>query len=400
MKRVGTNKKVKYNGITLLALNAGRFRGDLEVLANSGFIVYLMPYSWQTRIFYAYKDRELKDKFIETEVSARIYKDRVRVRNYLSCLLRKIFHKKNIDCVIGAGLFYNQDFDWGAATSDIGYPYAVFHKENLVASKQRIELYKEKARYLKCIGFKGSAIVFHNTVMKSIFDEYSGVDKRKIHALGALRMDNYLSKINNIDRNIQNNRITLFSFTKYNGLRSNNNLNIHKLYNSVHIQFIELANDNPDIEFVIKHKGVYYQDLLNILDENKAHSIKNLKIYGDEESAQDLILTSDVISSFCTTALLEAAVANKPIVFPLFYEAKVLESKDSLCFDDIYKLCTVSHSALDYKKTIMNEYWNIESTKINTAYRKNQFEKYVSSLDEDSSKRYAELLKDLVINKD
>ena len=46
----------KSNGITLLAINHGRFRGDLEILTKSGFKVYKMPYRWQTRIFHAYRN--------------------------------------------------------------------------------------------------------------------------------------------------------------------------------------------------------------------------------------------------------------------------------------------------------------------------------------------------------
>ncbi|MBT5399769.1 hypothetical protein HOL24_04430 [bacterium] len=399
MKEVKVDGLYKSNGITILAINPIRFRGDLEVLAKAGFKVYTMPYKWQTRIFYAYRDLELvrsKPEFQIPATDSSIYTDRIRIRHYLAPLLRKIFHKRSIDCVIGAGLFYNQDLDWGASTVDIGFPYIVFHRENLVVSEQRIELYKEKAKHLKKIGFKGSAIVFHNTTIKSIFDKYSGVDNSKIYALGALRMDGYLKKIKSVNRNIRNKRITLFSFTKYNGLRSTDNTNLSKLYDNVHKQFIELANDNTDIEFVIKHKGICYQDLLDILEKNKAYDIENLKIYGDDKSAQDLILTSDVISSFCTTALLEAAVAAKPIVFPLFYEAKELESKNSLCFDNIYELCTVSQSHKDYKKIIMDEYHNIEFTKINLKYRESQFEKYVSSLNGNSKQRYTDLVKSVV----
>jgi len=189
MKRVGASKRVKYNGITLLALNIGRFRGDLEVLANLGFRVYLMPYSWQTRIFYAYKDRDLKDKFMMPEAGSGIFKDRIRVIKYLSSLMRLLVQKKEINCVISAGLFYNQDFDWGAATKNIGVPYIVFHRENLVVSKHLYMHYVNKAKFLNKIGFIGTSIVFQNKVVKSIFDKYSGVNSENIFALGSLRMN-------------------------------------------------------------------------------------------------------------------------------------------------------------------------------------------------------------------
>ncbi len=115
MKKVKISKVSKSNGVGILAINTGRFRGDLESLARAGFEVYMMPYKWQTRIFYAYKDRKLKSQFRNPPVNSSIHRDRDRVRKYLSHLLELVFLKKNIDCIIGAGLFYNQDIDWGAA---------------------------------------------------------------------------------------------------------------------------------------------------------------------------------------------------------------------------------------------------------------------------------------------
>ena len=398
MKEVKTSNISASNGITILALNQSRFRGDLEVLVESGFKVYKMPYRWQTRVFYAYKDIELRDDFLNPTIGSSIGIDRTRLRKYLSHLLRKVFRKKKIDCVISAGLFYNQDFDWGAATINTGCPYVVFHRENLVASKQRIELYKKAATKLKHIGFKGSAVIFQNSIMKNIFDKYSGIDPRNIYSFGSLRMDRYLSRIDDLNHKFRHNRITLFSFTRFNGLPSSG-INISMLYESVHTKFIELAIEHPDIEFVIKHKDVGNRDLLNLLDKNRAYNVKNLKIYGDDNSAQDLILSSDVVSSFCTTVLLEAAVARKPIIFPLFYEANDLKRNNSLCFDDICKLCTIVNSDIDYKHAIMHEYQNIDTTEIDMPYRVEQFEKYVSSINKDSTRKYTELLKSLTIDR-
>ena len=136
LKEVKCTPLVKNNGITILAINPDRFRdGELESLARSGFSVLLMPYQWQTRVFYAYKDRSSKEQFKNPPENSSIYIDRIRLRRYLSYLLKAIYLKKNINCVIGAGLFYNQDFDWGAVSTSIGTPYIVLHRENLVLTK-------------------------------------------------------------------------------------------------------------------------------------------------------------------------------------------------------------------------------------------------------------------------
>ena len=175
MKEVKGCKKHKSNGISLLALNSFRFRGDLEVLANSGFRVYSLSYKWQTRIFYAYKkkDRSSPKLFLNPPIDSSIYKDRIRIRKYLSLLLPLVIKNKRIDCVIGAGLFYNQDFDWGAAAKTAGCPYVVFHRENLIGSRARYLDLVKRAKFLKDFGFVGTSIVFHNKGMKKIFDKYS-----------------------------------------------------------------------------------------------------------------------------------------------------------------------------------------------------------------------------------
>ena len=62
-----------------------------------------------------------------------------------------------------------------------------------------------------------------------------------------------------------------------------------------------------------------------------------IKIYGDSScnNAQKLILESDVVTGFCSTALLEAAIAGKAIVYPLFDEASNERYSDFLCFSEL-----------------------------------------------------------------
>ena len=198
MKEVGGFKKSNDKRITILALNSIRFRGDLEVLANSGFKVLLLSYKWQTRLFYGYnkKDRENKAFFLNPPPNSSLKSDRLRIRRYLTLLLPRVIKKKKIDCFISAGLFYNQDFDWGASAESVGCPFIVFHRENLIGSKDRYQNIVEKAKFLKDFGFVGTSIVFHNKLMKDIFDKHSGVSKKDTFALGALRMDKFIKDVN------------------------------------------------------------------------------------------------------------------------------------------------------------------------------------------------------------
>ena len=395
MKEVKVDNISKSNGITLLAINHGRFRGDLEILTKSGFKVYKMPYRWQTRIFHAYRNLESKSEFKIPPDNSSINIDRVRVRKYLLHLLRKIFNKKSIDCAIGAGLFYNQDLDWGASVTKAGYPYIVFHRENLIVNKDTYLDAIQKAKKLNKIGFVGTSIVFQNKVMKSVFDKYSGVDSSRIHSLGATRMDQYIRDIESKKNTLNNNRITLFTFPPSNSILPENFVQFgwHELHDEVHISFVELAKENPEIEFVIKHKGVKWEETEALLRNINAFNVGNLKIYGEYDyNTHKLILESDVITGFCSTALLEAAIAGKPIVYPLFAEASDSQYSYFICFSDSLDMFDIAKSNKEYKKILIQRLLNSEVLEKTMKLRGMQFEKYVSSLDSSATKKYSDLI--------
>jgi len=394
LKKVKTKGFHKKNGITILAINVDRFRdGELESLVRSGFTVLLMPYNWQTRIFYAYKERGLKNQFKNPSKKSSIYKDRVRIRSYLSYLLKSIYLKKNIDCVIGAGIFYNQDLDWGAVSVNIGYPYLVFHRENLVITEHLYLATIKKAKSLNKTGFFGTSIIFHNKIMKDIYDKYSGVDKDKIHALGSLRMDSYLENVQSSKIQFNKNTIVLFSFPPSVALRQNmeteSGFGWYQLHNEVHTSFVELAVENPSIDFIIKHKGVGWAETETLLRDLNALKLTNLKIYGELHNAQELILQSSAVTGFCSTALLEASIAGKPVIVPLLGEAKDEKYRDCLCFSEELAMFNVATSKHEYKELLIKRpAVSQEKMKL----RRLSFEKYISPLDSTASEKYSQLI--------
>lgn len=395
MKEVRADRVVQSNGITILALNVNRFRGDLEVLAQSGFKVYKMPYKWQTRIFHAYKDRNLRGQFNAPSANSSIYIDRERVRKYLSRLLKEIFLKKDIDCIISAGLFYNQDLDWGAVSVKLGYPYIVFHRENLIVNKDLYVDFVKWAKYLNKIEFVGTSIVFHNKIIKGIYDKYSGVNSDRIHALGSLRMDKYISDTKSKKNRNNNKRIVLFHFASFNAIFTNRKENFgwHKLHDKVHTSFVELSVENPGIEFVIKHKGVDWRVTEELLRNMHAFKLNNLKIYGPSYDSQKLILESDVLTGFSSTAVLEAGITGKPVVYPLFSEASNIDYKDFIYFsENLSKMFDVAVSRNIYKQLIIKRYKNSAVSELAMKYRRMEFERNVSPLKANSLELYTNLL--------
>jgi hypothetical protein len=311
-------------------------------------------------------------------------------------LLRAIYLKKNIDCVISAGIFYNQDFDWGAVSTSIGCPHIVFHRENLVLTRHVYAATVKRAKSLREIGFFGTSIVFHNKIMKSIYDEYSGISADKIYVLGSLRMDKYLYDIKSKKNKLNNNCITLFSFPPSVALRKDkefkDDFGWYKLHNDVHTSFVELATKNPQIDFIIKHKGVGWSETESLLNSLNALNLVNLKIYGESFNAQELILKSDVVTGFCSTALLEAAIAGKPVVYPLFSEAQDKKYKDFLCFSDELTMFDVATSESQYKDLLIKKMKKPTVPQSIMRLRELNFEKYISPLDSSASKKYSELI--------
>ena len=100
-----------------------------------------------------------------------------------------------------------------------------------------------------------------------------------------------------------------------------------KITDSLHQSFIELAKDNPQIDFIIKGKNVessfkYIEKILNQYDVPK-----NLKL-DFYTSAVEILAESRVVSGLFTTAIFEALAAKVPVIVPRYYEAIEKDTKE------------------------------------------------------------------------
>jgi lipid A disaccharide synthetase len=208
-------------------------------------------------------------------------------------------------------------------------------------------------------------------------------------------MDKYILDIKRNKNSKNNNRITLFTFPPSNSImtKDRNEYGWHELHDKVHISFVELAKENPEIEFVIKHKGVDWEVTKKLLNDIGAFDVNNLIIYGERAyDTHKLILESDVVTGFCSTALLEAAIAGKPIVYPLFSEANNEKYKDFICFSDALEMFDVATSNKKYKELLIKRIKNKEISIKIMQLRELQFEKHVSSLKANAIKKYSDLI--------
>lgn len=60
-------------------------------------------------------------------------------RAFLRRFLPSLYARLKINGVVGAAIYYIQDYDWGVVSDEIGVPYIVLHRENLVTSPKMRE---------------------------------------------------------------------------------------------------------------------------------------------------------------------------------------------------------------------------------------------------------------------
>jgi len=407
-----SNGNCDSDALTLLALSPFRFRGDLEALADSKkFRVFKISDQWQKKIialFYP-KGFKLELTYYELNPDIRIKNIQQKTRKFLRKFLKKLYVKFNIDCVIGASVWYPQDYEWGYVSKMINTPFVVLHRENLITG---VGHYEQRILQLKRYRtFKGNHIIVHNERSKNAFLESGYVKSENIDALGCVRMDGFINNIkaqpsNLMENNINPRKVTFFSFQRGIGLRGvtdvwpkNNKEGYSKMFLQTHVAFAQLALDNPDIQFVIKAKwgGGWLLEIENTLLESGINyrNVDNLILTG-EGSAHDLIFESDVIVCFGSTTLLEAGIANKPVVIPYFEEALEEKHAKFIHFKKEFPLFDIANNIDEFKSNIINRLSDnhIESNVMAKRYK--AFEEHVSFMDSSATEKYSNALRNII----
>ncbi len=392
----------------ILAIKERYFRGDLEILANSGeFRVYRLPAKWQwllLRLYWADLDeKNMSNYFLSTD--EKVVRTKKRLQKSLAIFLKSLFKKMKIDCIIGANFNYIQDYDFGKAAKLINIPYIVIQRENLVASKATKDTWRQRAR--KVGRLDASAIMVYNRHMKQILELEGVSSPDRIHVVGCLRMDDFISKIKNPENSYKKcfSRATLFSFNHHTcifGLLSGNyfepGVGLSDFFEHVHCSFARLALDMPDKEFVIKVK----KDIEGINAVNRAlrkndilpESMPNLLIT-ETADPSSLIMSSDVVSGFGSMTILESAVAGKPVIIPFFDEAAYKQYEDYIIFREDFKFFKTATSPTEYQRMI-KEHLATPCSEVNPEHIR-LFEEYVSPFDTNAATRYVKIIKDNIL---
>ena len=389
----------KDNRITVFALNPEHFRGDLDVLASTGeFRVLQIPVHWQTRLIYQYYPMNVNRCDIHNPFpDDPLYKIKKELQCFLTVLLLRLYKKFNVDCVISSHIEHKENLDWGEVSNNIGVPYIVLHRENLLASPSAKKAVLKRVKRIG--GFNGSHIVVHNEICRQLYIDNDYVGPDRITALGCLRMDNFITKTQQC-KTVTNQRKKVVIFPFF--LSQFHDYSLYPFFRDVYTTFLNFANEHSEIDVVIKPKNKKdYNHLYEMLDriiegtEIVFENISNLYIRSDLD-VQELLFETDVVCGLQTTALLEAAIAGKPVIMPYFNELQDPKYNEYVYFRESLHLFDIAKNVKELESIIIYRLHNpIIDEKI-MEKRRAYFEKHVSGAEGDATEKYVKLIKSVV----
>jgi len=405
------NRKDFKKAKTLLALNPNRFRGELEALAaTNDFRVLKVPLGWQCKVLSLFwpkntNKKYFKERYFNPEGDREIIELQTKFRSFLKIFLKALYKKLSINGVIGAGVWYIQDYDWGWMSKEIGVPYIVLHRENLVTAPKHREHYL--GLFKRMDKFRGNHIIVHNLVMKELLIQSGCVSPDKVSVMGCIRMDSFIAQLKNLNKLPKaRKKVLLFSFHYGVGLQMvrnpgfvNRDLGLVNLFEHVHVSIAKLALKHKDIDFIIKPKwgGNWIDEISYVLSKNSIElsDVDNLQVLVDID-VHDLILDADVVCGYGSTTLLEAAIAGKPVIIPYFDELLKPEYSDNIHFKEFSHIFDVADSVGKFGEFIIHRLAKPEITEECMEERYSVFNQYISSMDGNALENYVKEINQVI----
>lgn len=395
------NKSDKGNKKVILALNYELFRGDLELLAEQEDLIILIidPNFQNVAHETFYKELNMSAEVFFTE-RPDIVHARKKVNIFYRKLLPLLYGDLAVDCIISPNDRLKQDISWGIATENVGYPYVVLFREGLIMTDYVKDVVSNRLRLQN--DFKGTHIIVQNEISKKIYVESGFIDESKVSICGVQRMDYLVEKIKtHKPTNKKRKKVVFFHFDPQRGIRGQEG---RWFYNDVVLAFIELAQENPDVDFVMRPKvwargdfeGKPEFDKLMSDRQIDLSSISNFSI-NSMGNLHDLILDCDVVCGGMTTqALLEACVAGKPVIVPCFDKYKEHDDFYLFAYHDHLEMFDIPENKEKYKQLINYRLMNPKIDENIQQLREDLFEEYVSPLSGNAREKYAIELRNII----
>ena len=294
----------------------------------------------------------------------------------------------------------------------------MLYRECLLASDIMYDktLYRTKQYFGK---FLGSYIIVHNDICKQMLVDSGYVSYKKISTIGALRMDIFLKLIRdnkNKERRTSKKTFIFFYFSHDNPLfgREKKSLvdkseyrtkiwnNRDKFFIDLHNAIIELAVEHPEINFIIKPKKEMIENKSwnfyeNIVKGSRANikNISNYKVDCNLNISKNLVDSSSVCA-FQSSVMVEAAIANKRVIVPMFYDFSSTPYFNDFFWKDDLDLFDVATSKSEFKRLFRDVLNNPVVSENIQRERVILFDKWFNSTRGDSLDKYYNKIKSIV----
>ncbi|MBT4043881.1 MAG: hypothetical protein HOK21_15825 [Rhodospirillaceae bacterium] len=258
-------------------------------------------------------------------------------QSFIGAVWQRLIAYRPYDAVLSANFAYYAERPLAAALEAIGTPFIPLHKENLKTPGLEpffINFYRDRRG-----PYEGRGTLVYNQVEKRIQVGAGVLPPERVTIVGMPRLDPVHAWRKKGEVPTGAKRALFFSFTAKTGLPriprkydpdglgdrdvdlDLDALHWDELAAAYHRAAVHVARQAPDVTVIVKTKsGKYEVDAARALMAQAGEIPANLKLVEGGDPL-DLILASDVICGFTTTALFEALAAGKPIVCPRFAEA-------------------------------------------------------------------------------
>jgi hypothetical protein len=292
--------------------------------------------------------------------SGQITKESKEIQQFLLDFLPKLYATFRADVLLTPNIRHLCDLDWLYATKLMGVPVVVLWREPMLLTAKTRDGVAERWKKFKI--FLGHHIVVPNQTIRDVFLKHGFVHETEISVCGSLKLDNFANKLKElrIQEVTKKHKRVLLCYFRRDSVRMSEEFS--RLHDDTIDAFIELANELPDIEFIIKpkqeHLGKYkfggtntkrYEMNLDILPKDSCPNNLSIQPFTD---IQEIVISADVICGFYSTVLLEAALAGKPVVIPLFRYFRETKIASEYPFLDHLHLFSVAETKLSLKKMI------------------------------------------------
>lgn len=264
-----------------------------------------------------------------------IEKDKERYKKHLIKVLDWFDRIFGITSIVQFNVIYSVERELANACSETEVNFITLHKEcawSPANINTLVDLYKNSV-----VKYSGNSIAVYNKQYKEIFIKSGIIDKKKIHVVGCGRLDqSHQYRLDNKSHGLNTVLYYLIepiagpiytnlkngSFIPGIKMKDGSIVTWSKMIKIVNRTIIELASENPKINFICKAKASMADEQTELLKKssNLYYLPANIEFI-TEGVGHKLLKKTSLVIGFNTTAILESIAAGLPTIVPNIFSS-------------------------------------------------------------------------------